>query len=59
MAGGHAPQNVWPCKLVKSTGFPYRTGTVPYYTVLDRTVTVLYIRSENRDTAYKHVTSLV
>jgi hypothetical protein len=31
VAGGHAPQNGWPCKLVQSTGFPYRTGTVPYF----------------------------
>jgi hypothetical protein len=44
VVSGHAPQNGWPCKLVRSIGFPYRTVTVPY------------IRSENGETAYKHIT---
>jgi hypothetical protein len=60
VAGGHAPQNGWPCKLVQSTGFPYRNRTfiltVLYGFGLYRTVTVPYIRSENGDTAYKHNT---
>ena len=65
MAGGHAPQNGWPCKLVRSTGFPYRTGTVPCFH-FDRiirfwtvpTITVPYVQSENGDTAYKHSTGI-
>ena len=58
VAGGHAPQNGWPCKLVRSTGFPYRIFilTVLYGFGPYRTVTVPYMRSENVDTAYKHST---
>ena len=61
MAGGHAPQNGWPCKLVRrpvsrTIPEPYRIFilTVLYGFGPYRTVTVPYIRSENGDTAYKH-----